>query len=293
MKNAHSAVIFAFIFFFDSWKTMEATKYLFITCIVLMVIQYVTCKQGNCYVREYRLLPGGYNIYIQNGVQPVFKAVKLKNISKCGQMCADEKICNVWRFDGETCQIFHASKDNVTAETSANTATKTYYETREGKLALLILFKYESFWMINNIQAIYVLIQISFFLSSLLIKIYIIAIIPFIWIFLMTLSIFQHYHIYIDFIIVILIVLFINSTHSRINPINTSQDKITDITTKNSDKFAIIKLILTSTKIVIIIIVIVIIIVIIIIIVVFIESAFLLNGTTILGDARHRDDVYI
>lgn len=124
---------------------MEAFNSVFIVNIVFALLQCVWCMRADCYEREYKLLPGGYNIYMANGVQPVFKTVKGISIRECGQMCADEKFCNVWRFGGRTCQIFHAMKDNVTARISTDTTTKTYYETEEGEIETSLLFKYKSF----------------------------------------------------------------------------------------------------------------------------------------------------
>lgn len=113
---------------------MEAAKKLFVINIVFFLIQCVTSMNADCDKTKYTSLPGGVNIYMHEDVQPEVETGKLNDIKKCGQKCADEKFCNVWRFDGETCQIFHSMMDKVTVRRSENTITKTYYETGEGEL---------------------------------------------------------------------------------------------------------------------------------------------------------------
>lgn len=139
------SVMFVFIFFFTARKTMEAANNLCAINIMLMLIKCVIYIHADCYVREYKLLPGGYNIYMQNGIQTIFKTVKGIDIRDCGQMCADEKFCNVWRFGGGNCQIFHSRNDKVTAKQSTNTTIKTYYEIGEGEFESSLIFKQESF----------------------------------------------------------------------------------------------------------------------------------------------------
>lgn len=115
---------------------MEAAKNLFLINIVFFLIQFVTYMNAECNKTKYTSLPAGVNIHMAEDIQPVFEAEKLNNTIKCGQMCANEKFCNVWRFGLGNCQIFHSVKDKVTVRRSTNTSTKTYYETGEGELQL-------------------------------------------------------------------------------------------------------------------------------------------------------------
>lgn len=110
---------------------MEAANNLCAIKILLMLLQCVTYMHANCYSREYKLLPGGYNIYMKIGVHAFFKRVNRVDINDCVQLCANETFCNVWRFDGGSCQIFHSRKDKVRAIKSTNPTSKTYYETAE------------------------------------------------------------------------------------------------------------------------------------------------------------------
>lgn len=124
---------------------MGAANNIITVNMVFVLLQCVGYMHADCYVREFKMLPGGYNIYMKNDIRPVFKTVKVKDATECGQLCANKNFCNVWRFGAGNCQIFHSMKDEVIAKQSSTQTTKTYYETGEGELVSSMLFKYELF----------------------------------------------------------------------------------------------------------------------------------------------------
>lgn len=147
-----------------SVSTMEAAN--IIGNIIFVLLQCVINTVADCYPREFKMLPGGYNIYMKIGFQPVFKSMKLNDISQCGQLCAEKYFCNVWRYDGGDCQIFHSMKDNVTAIKSSNPTTKTYYESGEGKLE----FPYQWVWIISRLILIIYLLSHLYLIFRVLIS---------------------------------------------------------------------------------------------------------------------------
>ena len=111
---------------------MEAFHNSLIVNIVFLLLQCTSYMRAECTSREYRSLPGGFNVFLQNGVQPAFNAVKMEYKTECARFCMNNIFCKMWRFGDGYCQIFHPMKDKIII--SSNATMTTYYETDESEL---------------------------------------------------------------------------------------------------------------------------------------------------------------
>ena len=116
---------------------MEAFNNSLIANIVFLLLQCTSHMRAEVVSMEYKRLPGGFNVFLQNGVQPEFNAVKMDYKTECAHLCMNEVFCKMWRFGDERCQLFHPMKDKVIGITSSNTNVNTYYETGGGELHFL------------------------------------------------------------------------------------------------------------------------------------------------------------